>query len=217
MSFQSLVKESQKHFPKLQIKYKDQSYLMKILGMILFFNKNFMTSYATTIGSTVYFPSESFVERRGIYAEIIFLHELVHVNDSQKYGKFIFGFLYMSPQILAVLCLPLLFISWKIALILIILFAIPIPSFFRMHFEKRGYMVSLYALNEFGNKFNFDPELDKHCKDYSEHFKNSTYYFMWNFKSIDKELKQAAQTIQDGNKPFEDPIFFILDDLIKSA
>ena len=40
----------------VSIKYKDNSWFMKVLSKILFFNKKFMTRFTTTIGKTVYFP-----------------------------------------------------------------------------------------------------------------------------------------------------------------
>lgn len=217
MSFQELVTASQKYFPDLRIKYKDQSFFMKALGKLLFFNKKFMTSYTTTIGSTVYFPSQSFIKTRPISAEVVLMHELVHVKDSKKYGRRLFSFLYLSPQILFFLCLPLLLLSWKVAILLMMISLLPLPSFFRMFFEKRAYMASLYVLNALGKKLDFDPKLNSHCEDFSKQFKNSTYYFMWIFSGIDKVFKNATRNIEDGNKPFEDPVFDILDDLINSA
>lgn len=216
MTFQNLVDAAQKYFPDLQIKYKNESKLMQLLSKLLFFNKSFMTSYTTTIGSTVYFPTETFVKARPISSMVVLLHELVHIRDAHKYSKPLFGFLYLTPQILTLLCLPLLLVSWKLAL-LMLLFAAPIPSFFRMHFERRAYLSSLYAMSALGKKMNFDPKLDVQSKYFIQQFKDSSYYFMWPFGDIEKQFAQGIVNIKDGKRPFEDPVFDILDDLVAAS
>lgn len=214
MSFQDLTQAAQKHFPDLQIKYKDQSWLMKTLGKLLFFNKSFMTSYTTTVGSTVYFPNESFIKVRPISASVVLLHELVHVKDGMKLTKPLFGFLYLSPQILTLLCIPLFLITWKLAVPLMLLFASPVPSFFRMLFERRAYMTSLYAMEALGKKLKFDPKLDSQKEFFLKQFKGGTYYYMWIFNDIDKKFEDAVIKIKAGQRPFEDDIFNVLDALI---
>jgi hypothetical protein len=214
MSFQALISSAQQYFPDLKIKYKNKSTLMWIMGKLLFFNKDFMTSYTTTIGSTIYYPTESSTKVRPISSATILLHELVHINDAKKFTKPLFGFLYLTPQILALLCIPLFFLSWKIALPLLLLFMAPVPSFFRMHFEKKGYLSSLYVLNALGNKLNFDPELDQQKETFIKQFTGSYYYFMWPFNNLNKEFDECMNKIKAGGRPFEDPVFDILDDLI---
>lgn len=217
MSFQDLNQTAKKYFPDLQIKYKDQSSLMKTLGTIMFFNKGFMTNYTTTLGATVYFPNETFVRARPVSAAVILLHELVHVTDAHKFSKPLFGFLYMSPQALALLCLPLFLFHWYLALPLFLLCASPIPSFFRMYFEKRAYMTSLYAINALGNRLNFKPLLDTQKQFFLDQFKGPNYYFMWPFNNLQKDFDQAVVKIQAGERPFEDPVFNILDELIATV
>lgn len=217
MKFSDLLVNAQKTFPNLKIKYKDQSLLMKVLGKLLFFNKDYMTAYTTTVGETVYYPSENFIKNQELSSIIILLHELVHIKDSQKYNKYVFGFLYMSPQILSLVSLLLFLISWKIALPLTILFALPLPSFFRMYFEKRAYMASLYAINKLSNKLSFKPLLATQQSIFLKQFKNSSYYFMWLFKNLDKEFDIAVDKIKQNQRPFEDPVFDIIDDLINNS
>lgn len=217
MSFKDLVTAAQKHFPDLQVKYKDQSPFMKFLGKALFFNPGFMTSYTTTIGSTVYFPTESFVNERPASAAVVLLHELVHIKDAQKFSKPLFSFLYLTPQILVLLCLPLLLLSWKIALPLMVLFALPTPSFFRMHFEKRAYLTSLYALSKLGERLKFPPLLVSQESLFLQQFKDSSYYFMWPFSNLQKDFDLAVNKIKAGERPFEDPVFDILDELLPTV
>ena len=45
----------------IRIAFKDESFLMKLLGFLLFFTKEFMTRFTTTIGNTVYFPSREWL------------------------------------------------------------------------------------------------------------------------------------------------------------
>src|SRR5574338_64595 len=214
MSFQDLVTAAQKYFPDLKIKYKDQSWFMKLIGILLFFNKGFMTDYTTTIGSTVYFPTEAVTKTRPVSAATVLLHELVHVNDAKKISKPLFGFLYLTPQILILPALLLFLLSWKIAIPVIVLLALPIPSFFRMHFEKRAYLTSLYAVNALGKKMSFNPLLATQEQGYLKHFKDSTYYFMWPFPNLQKDFDEAVEKVKNGQRPYEDPVFDILDDLI---
>lgn len=213
MSFESVVNEAIIHFPNLQIKYKNESLFMKILGKLMFFNKSFMTDYVTTIGNTVYFPSKLFVTIRPVSSSMILMHELAHVYDSKKFTSPLFSFLYLFPQILVLLALPLFFINWQIAL-LFLLFLLPIPAYFRTYFEKRGYLISLYVENKLSKKLKFSINLDNAKNDSIKHFKNSDYYFMWPFKSIDTQFNEAAIKINNDQRPFEDPIFDILDKLI---
>lgn len=214
MSFQDLVAAAQKYFPDLKIKYKDQSWFMKLIGTLLFFNKGFMTDYTTTIGSTVYFPSEAVTKTRPISAATVLLHELIHVNDAKKIGKLLFGFLYLTPQILILPALLLFLLSWKIALPVIILLALPIPSYFRMYYEKRAYFTSLYAVNALAKRLNFNPILATQQQGYLKHFKDSSYYFMWPFSNLQQDFEEATEKVKSGQRPYEDPVFDILDDLI---
>lgn len=214
MVFQDLVSAAQKHFPSLQVKYKNQSTFMKFLGTILFFNKGFMTNYVTTIGSTIYIPDETYMKLHSVSGSVVFLHELVHIYDSGRITRSLFTFLYLLPQIMALFLLPLLFfIKWWIVLPLILLCLAPIPAYFRMTFEKRAYISSIYTLNALGKRLNFDPHLDTQKTFFVDQFKDSYYYFMWPF-DVTYEFNQAITLVQSGQRPYQDPIFDILDDLV---
>ncbi len=216
MSFQNLVENAKRYYPNLEIKYKDQSKFMRFLGLLLFFNSKFMANYTTTIGSTVYFPNEQSVTSRPISSSVVLLHELVHVYDSQKIGGVPFKLLYLFPQILVLFCLPVLFISWKLALVLMFLFMLPLPAYFRMNYEKRAYLVSLYSLHKLSKQLVFTVDLQETKKYYLKQFKSGYYYFMWPFSNIDKEFDLAVEKILKNEKPYEDEIFKIIDVLIAS-
>jgi len=214
MSLEAFLPIAQQYFPKLQIKYKDQSLLTKIIGKIMFFNKGFMTDYVTTIGNTVYFPNQDFVKLRPVSSVVLLLHELMHVKDSQKFSRPLFSFLYLFPLSLIPFLIPLFFFWWKPALVLTVLFLLPLPAYFRMIFEKRAYMVSLYVVKSLEKRLNFTHDLIKDKDFYIDQFHTGAYYFSWPFKSINNEFEQALTKVESGNRPFEDPFFDTLDKLI---
>jgi ABC-type multidrug transport system fused ATPase/permease subunit len=210
----NIIDNATKYFPTLKIKYKDSSFFMKLLSYILFFNKVFMTKYTTTIGPTIYFPSEAFIKLRPISSLNILLHELTHINDSMKFGTFLYSFLYLFPISLFPFMLLFLIFSWKIALILIILCMLPLPAYFRMHFERRAYFVSLYVINSLSKKMDFNPFLEDNKKYFISQFKAPAYYFMWVFPNINKQFDEAVKKIKADKRPFEDSFFDIIDELI---
>lgn len=215
MLFNKLIDNSKKYFPNLKIKYKNESMFMKFLGFLLFFNKNFMTEYITTIGSTIYFPSRSKIDEKPTSAMIVLLHELIHIYDSNRF-KFMFGFLYLFPQILAPFSLLLLLVSWKLALPLFIILLLPLPAYFRMYFEKRAYLASLYIIKSLGAKLKFSSLLKTQKEYFLRQFKESAYYYMWIF-DMTPQFDEAMAKIQSGKRPYEDPVFDIIDDLISQV
>ena len=218
MDFYSTVEYAKKkYFPNLNIKFKNNSFLMKILSYLLFFNKKFMTQYATSSNnSIVYFPSEDFIRLRSISSIVILLHELIHVNDSIKLNYYFYSFLYMLPQSLILFTIPLMFFSLKIGIILTIICLLPLPAYFRMRFERKAYFASLYVLQALANKLNYNSNLDKRKDNFLASFKDSSYYWMWILPNLNKQFDDATTKIKNGEKPYDDPIFDILDDLVKN-
>ena len=217
MAFQDLVTAAQSYFPDLKVEYKDHSSFMKFLGTLLFFNPNFMTNYITTIGSTVYFPNEQHVQDNQVHASTILMHELVHIYDTHRLSRIVFSFLYLMPQILALPCLLLFLISWKLALPLMLFFLLPLPAYFRMYFERRAYFTTLYVMNALSNKYQLNTNLQDSVDYYVSQFTGSAYYFMWRFGNLKGEFEAAINKITAGGRPFEDPVFDIIDNLIASV
>ena len=212
MAYNDLVAKAQTYFPKFQVKYKDQSTLMKIVGTLLFFNKGFMTHFITTIGNTVYAPSEKFVNDNQQDFNSILIHECTHMYDNKRLGL-LFTLGYLFPQVFAVLALLLLVVSWKIALPLFLLSLLPWPAYWRAHFEQRAYYVGMYARYKL---FNSDPIGD--ANHYAHYFKDSSYYYMWPFGK-DEEFNQEGGNIED-DKPAcasEPALFQMVNDLIAAA
>ena len=214
MLSEQLLNKAKEFFPDLNVKYKNETVFMENLGKVLFFNKDFMTKYTTTLGSDIYFPDRKFEQLHPITANVVFLHELVHVHDAKKISKQFFSFLYLFPQCLSLIFLPLMLLSWKIFLPLFILSLLPLPAFFRMYLEKRAYLVSLYSVYQLSIKKNFTVSLEDSAASYLKSFKDSGYYFMWVFKNLDKEFANAIIKIKSGQKPYEDEVFLMIDELL---
>lgn len=90
-------------YPGVQIRFKDESALMQVLGFITFpFNPSFMTSYTTTLKKTIWFPSKAHYEGDPTSSFGVFAHELVHIVDDEKHGIFM-DLGVMFPQVLCLL------------------------------------------------------------------------------------------------------------------
>lgn len=88
-----------KIIPGAQVKFKNESWLMKMIGFILSpFNPGFMTDYITTIGYTVYFPTRQYYESAPEASFSILTHEFVHMWDRKQDS--LFSLKYLFPQIL---------------------------------------------------------------------------------------------------------------------
>ncbi len=207
-NFDNFILKCKKYFPNFDIGYKNQSTLMKIIGYIFFFNKSFMTKYITTIGSTIYFPAKS-----GTPDDmLIVLHELIHINDAKKYNKLLFGWLYLLPQSLILFALPVFFFNWWVALILMTVCLLPLPAYFRMKFELKAYKTSLYVQYKYAKKRKFLFYDNSYFIE--SQFTGAGYYFMWPF-GVEKEIDAAVKLIKDGQHPYEDDIFYVIDELIE--
>jgi hypothetical protein len=222
MAFTDLLTAAQTYFPSLQVKYKDQNLLMQIIGKILFFTPSFMTDYTTTIGNTLYAPSKSFFTLHPVSGAVVFMHETVHLYDQNRIGRLWFQLGYMFPQILVLPALLLFLVSWKLAIPLIILFALPIPfaSYWRMNLERRAYLSSIYTIYKLSQKLNFDPQYILAQRDaFVSYFINSSYYWMWPaIHHITSDFDQAIQAVQAGNRPYQDDqLFAMLDVLISKV
>jgi uncharacterized membrane protein len=167
-----------------EIRYKDKSFFMKFLSFILFFNKTFMTNYATTIGSIIYYPSEEYIKNNEDSSISILAHEIVHVKQKNTYGSLFFSILYLFPQVLAVFSLLSIFLSWWYLLFL--LFLLPLPAPFRKDFEKSAYTMSLFIMWLKLNNINatqeyIDDFFDNFVLLKESKFKTADYWFMWPF------------------------------------
>ena len=158
MLFDNLVSNTTLYFPKLQIRYKDKSFLMTIMGKVLFFNPAFKKNYVTTVCHTIYFPNQHFPKCRPVSSVVLFLHEIVHMQSS----------------------------------------------------KKKAYLSSLYVIYKLSKQMNFNPHLDIQSKNFMDEMRKP-----WtNYLSLQQEFQIAIDKIQSGERPYQDPIFDTLDDLM---
>ena len=168
---------------KFEIRDKKDSFIMRLLSRLLFFNKNFLTNYVTTVYPKVYVPKLPWKENDPISAIATLAHEYVHLKDRKRMG-YLFNFLYLFPQNLVFFSLLGIFNPWWY---LCLLCALPIPSPTRAWLEYRGYRMTLFVYEYFGAMRNIDDFTDW----IAEHFTNSSYYWMFPAKSyIKNKLKR---------------------------
>jgi hypothetical protein len=153
-SLGSVARHIKAEFPDFNIKVKQESALMKVLGRLMFWNKGFMAHSITTIGNTVYFPQKA-IDRwfyvgsdkkkaayKRAYCESL-AHEYVHMLDGRSRW---FKAGYLAPQVLGVLALGSLGAFWCSYALWCLLFLValaPWPSPGRTKAETRAYTVSL--------------------------------------------------------------------------
>ena len=176
-AYENLVSLGRQKFG-MSVKFKDESLFMKTLGILLFFNKDFMKNYITTIGSTVYFPSKQWLSDNKQAATRVMCHEMVHISDSAEVREVVFSYSYLFPQVLALLALCAIFGSpfWLLSL----LFLLPIPAPGRTYWELRGYALTDAVEYKTTGKFSDIDWL-------TGQFTTSKYYFMWPFNNDIRE------------------------------
>ena len=170
---------------------KNESKLMKVLAVVLFFNKGFMTNYVTTIGKKVHWPNADKLTGKDFTT---LFHEVQHAVDFTK-GPAWFILSYLLPQILALFVLMSFLaltgnLFWLLALPWVLMLA-PLPSITRAHWELRGYSCEMaYVLWTRGY-------VPSHMlRRIKKEFTSSAYYFMWPFsRSMDRKLEKAEKSI----------------------
>lgn len=175
---------------KIKIKFKDESWFMKLLNLfVLVFNKRFMSHYTSTIYNTIYFPSREWLEKHPHAAAAILAHEVVHIEDRErinnKYFPGVYGIAYYFPQCLCSLSLLafLAFVNlWWLLSLGFLLFLLPIPSPGRFYIESRGYAMTLFYRNIYYTQLGGTFDLLREIENYSKYFTGPDYYYMWPFE-----------------------------------
>ena len=170
-----------------EIRSKKDSWFMRTVGKLMFFNKRFMTGYITTWYPYVYVPKLPWRSQNHAPAIATIAHEWVHLYDRKRMGL-IFNFLYASPQILA----PFVLLAfWNLWFLLFALCLLPIPSPGRAWAEIRGYRMSIavyYWIS--GQKVDLKWIVDQ--------FVSSSYYFMWPFRGwLMKKFQKEFEKIKN--------------------
>lgn len=156
----ALEEAMRQEFPTFRIVYKPASALMRwidwALKVITFGQaRAFMSSFVTTIGTTVYVPADW--DSWGLGQKYVLLrHERVHMRQAAKYGFLLFAFMYLF------LPLPGGYARWRTRLEMA-----AYEETFRAHKEWYGDVGHLRA-----------PEIRQF---YVEVFTGPSYFWMWPF------------------------------------
>ena len=186
--YDKLVQYVKDEISDFDIRGKNKSRLMKLLSVVLFFNKDFLTRYITTIYPRIYVPSLPWAPNRPNARISILAHEYVHLYDRKRLG-WLFNVLYLSPQIFALLALGAF---WNLWWLTALLFLLPLPSPGRAWLEYRGYRMTI-AVNWWltGAEPNTIWLQSK--------FTGPDYYWMFPFKKIvEGRILKAIENIKSG-------------------
>lgn len=175
----SLIQFIKQKHPDFQIIDRTESKLMKLLSVLLFFNRGFLNSYTTTIGKKIYFSSSVYDSilngTNNLTTCTLIAHEYIHISDQKRY-PIIFQFVYLFPQILAIFSILAI---WNLWFLLFLLCLAPIPSLGRAYLEYRAFKMSIYFVHFVGgieeDLIDIEKYVDKFCR--------TDYYFMFPFRS----------------------------------
>jgi hypothetical protein len=162
------------------ISFKDKSLFMKILSYLLFFVPNF-SKMTTTIGKTIYFPNEEYLDKVSSLSTLA--HEIRHIHDEKK--MFLYKVLYLFPQSLSFIFFLLSF--WSLWFLIPALVSLsPLPAIFRKKIEINGYITTLFISNLLLKEQRLNVEERKavlltYIDRINQFFTGPTYYFMWVF------------------------------------
>jgi hypothetical protein len=215
--YEDLITYGEQKFPGFEIRFKDESRLMKVLSFLSFFNPDFK-HFSVAVGHKVYFPSRAWTyDPKYVRPWKVLSHEIVHMTDDERLAcdgfPGLFRIIYYFPQLLALLSLlsigafwDLNWLWWLCALV----FLAPLPSPGRKWAEMRGYQMSLAA--NIWRGYEVKPEtLDWiiGC------FTGPGYYYMWPFKN--KVEQQLQDCIRDINSEvvLNDSVFYDIHQIVK--
>jgi len=85
--FDKIAESIKSDHPSFSVRFKDESKLMKLLGLLAYpFNDRFNDGYTTTLGTSVYFTSRADLESDYRNYARVLAHEGVHIYDDEKHG-----------------------------------------------------------------------------------------------------------------------------------
>jgi hypothetical protein len=185
------------HIPKLQIRFKNEHFWQKVVGILIWiFNRGYMKNYVTVFGANVYFPSKEHYESNPVMSFNILAHEFVHLLDSKK-NPFWFKISYLFPQCLSVFALgafAAFYSLWFLFFLLFLICLAPWPAPFRKKIELRGYTMNI-AVSYW--RYGYFPKTDWTVRALTK----SEYYFTcWSKKHIVKQLKDIKKKVEAGAK-----------------
>lgn len=186
----------------IRLAVKEESLMMRLFALILFFNPRFLDGYITTFGEKVYYPRHMLDDDHIVITTLP--HEMVHIHDSRMNGV-IYILSYLSPQIFALFSVMACFSVWNgynMLWLLSLLFLLPVPSHGRANIEIRGFAMSMAVWYWMHNDQRSEPP------DYIiDQFTGRWYYWMWPFRQdIEEKLMEWLDHIHRdelyGRLPF---------------
>jgi len=197
--FRETVSQIAKSVPGFEIRYKDESWSSKVIAVLVWiFNREYMTRFTTTRYPRVYFPSREYVEASPMTATKILMHEFVHLWDRKQMGWW-FSIGYMLPQALALVFIVgaitcAIWQPWWVAVISAacgVLCLLPLPAYWRMKFEMRG-----YTMNMLVNFYRYGFVRESTVEWITKQFTGSAYYFMWPC-GAESRVRKACKLVAD--------------------
>lgn len=159
--YQYQLSLTREEFPDFRVEWKKDSTLMHVIDFLLRVitlnrMKTYMTSFITTVGTTVYVPAE-WGKYAGYTQAGIIRHERVHMRQRRAMGTLIFSLVYLF---------------------------VPVPAVFaigRRTLEMEAYHETLVALAEYygANAIKTQSLRDRMI----QHFTGPEYFWMWPFRS----------------------------------
>lgn len=176
--FVGLSRSISARVPGFKIRYKNESKWQWFLSRLLFFirGNRYMTEFTTTLGNTVWFPSEKWVRENYWKAFKVLAHEYVHLLDRRRYPR-LFELMYMFPLWIvlpAFASIAAIYSPWFLFALVFLVALLPWPAFTRANLEMRGYSMSI-AINmwRYGS-------IKQETRDWIvEMFTGWDYYRMW--------------------------------------
>ena len=193
----ALLYRAHNKIPGFKLREKKTSSLMwfvYIASLMFLWNRRFMTSYITTIGTTVYVPCR--VDEFGLmYGDLVVLkHEIQHMLDSLEEGVVLWSVKYLFPQVLAPLCL-LGFAWWPLWFLALAL--LPWPAPWRVRAEVRGYAVTAFEWWKQGSQ----TKTSTLCDSYRKYFTGWAYYKMaWRWNPVRRALVARVEELRKADK-----------------
>jgi hypothetical protein len=186
--------------PGFAVVPKADSPLQRLIGKLMFFNRAYMERFTTTLYPKVYLGAVSVGRTDRAHAALL-AHEFVHLYD-QKRSRVGFPLKYLFPQVLALGAIGALWHPWFLACLLALL---PLPAYWRMQSELRGYAMNC-AMQFWMNGY-IDPDYKKFV---IAQFTGWNYYRMWpdtidmesRLKMIEKDIRSGAICDGEEGKPY---------------
>lgn len=155
--YETVLADTQREFPEFKVVRKADSGFMKLLSGLLFFTSGFMVHFVTTIGSTMWTPSEWDTWDDTVQAEIL-RHERIHLRQQKRLTMPLYVFLYLF---------------W------------PLPfglAYGRASLEWEAYSESLRAIAEYKGVERL--KLAKVKANFVGYFTSGAYAWMWPFPGV---------------------------------